>query len=271
MYAISEAESNRISKEYWDKGYVVVRSVFTASDIDSAKSDLERLWNLPGLSDDLNLRSEFRRNSDGQWVMDRLDPVLDLSEPLVRLAMHGRLREVLEQVLGGPPQVLKCKLIRKDPGTGGYAAHQDFLYWRWLQMQPNSLCSVAIPIFDADATAGGIEFFPGMHGSLLPSSGGDPDKDFDPTLISTRASEIPDVRAGDVLIFHSLAPHRSGLNHAQRSRTLLLPSYAVSLDTELYTKYYEREIRRRCADLVGFERMPALSPRWILEKGRSRF
>jgi ectoine hydroxylase-related dioxygenase (phytanoyl-CoA dioxygenase family) len=244
----------RLKDEYWTKGYVVLRGIFNAEDVRKWRSECERLWALPGLLDDLNLRSEFRRDTAGKQVVDRLDPVLDISPVLLDAMLDARLLAPLGEILGAQAALLKCKLIRKDPQTGGYLQHQDFLYWRWLDMAADLLCSVAIPLFPSHAESGGIELFPGYHRALLCSADGNPDKDFDLAEVDVSTGEIPSLEPGDVLVFHALAPHRSGPNLSQHPRTLLLPSYAAGSSTDLYTRYYMREVKRRCSDFVGFER-----------------
>jgi ectoine hydroxylase-related dioxygenase (phytanoyl-CoA dioxygenase family) len=246
-------EMARNADEYWTRGYTIVRGVYDDVEIATLRAECDRLWTLPGLLDDLNLRSEFRRNVDGSYVADRLDPVLDLSRPLLDAVLAPKLAGILASVLGATAQLLKCKLIRKDPGTGGYAHHQDFLYWRWLNMPPDALCSVGIPLYTSDREHGGIEFFPGYHQSLLPGTGGNLDADFDIEHIDLKTGEVPTVEPGDVLLFHSLAPHRSAANLGAHSRTLILPSFAVSDRRDLYRNYYKREVARRCAEHVGFE------------------
>ncbi len=243
--------------EYWSKGYAVLRAIFADQDILRWREECERLWSLPGLLDDLNLRSESRRDVAGTYVADRLDPVLDISPPLFDAALDARLFRPLQVILNGRVALLKCKLIRKDPGTGGYMHHQDYLYWRWLEMPADGLCSVAIPLYRSDAESGGIEFFPGYHKTLLPGLDGDSNADFDLSHIDVTQGETPALEPGDVLVFHALTPHRSPPNASQRPRTLLLPSYANSSRHDLYGRYYEREIRRRCAEHVGFERYSA--------------
>lgn len=244
---------DKAHEEYCAKGYCVLRSVFDMSDISAWRDEVQRLWQLPGIGDALNLRSEFRRDVGGTWILDRLDPFLDLSSALSRAMLDPRLMMPLRHLLNGPVELLKCKLIRKDPGTAGYAPHQDHLYWRWLQMPADALCTVAVPLYRSDAQSGGIELFPGYHQSLLPSDDGDPDKDMSISQIDVSTGEIPVLEPGDVLVFHALTPHRSGPNAGDAPRILLLPSYAASTDDRLYTRYYAREIRRRCTEFVGFE------------------
>ncbi|MFC5475232.1 phytanoyl-CoA dioxygenase family protein [Paraherbaspirillum soli] len=257
--------------EYWSKGYTVLKGIFSPEDVASWRKECQRLWTLPGLLDDLNLRSEFRRNTSGTCIVDRLDPVVDISPMLLDAVLDARLLDPLEKILRGPLSLLKCKLIRKSPNTGGYAQHQDFLYWRWLDMSADSLCSVGITLYPSNEESGGIEFFPGYHKALLPSADGNPNADFNIEQIDVSTGETPELEPGDALIFHALTPHRSGPNLSSHPRTLLLPSYAVTQQVDLYAKYYMREVARRCNEFVGFENyemaLKAVSDRHVARLG----
>ncbi|WLG85675.1 phytanoyl-CoA dioxygenase family protein [Pseudomonas cucumis] len=241
-------------QEYWQKGYTVLPGLFDAKQIEYMRQECGRLWRLPSLGDDLNLRTEFRRGPDNDYVLDRLDPVIDMSSILAGAAMYSPLLEAVDTLLGGESELLKCKLIRKDPGTKGYAVHQDFLYWKWLDIKPDQLCSVAINLFDSGENSGGIAFYPAQHQALIPGPAGNETGDCDIARIDTSVTEVPLLAAGDVIIFHSLTPHFSGPNLSDRSRTILLPSYCLTDKPGLYEKYYTREIIRRCEDMIGFER-----------------
>ncbi len=48
-----------------------------------------------------------------------------------------------------------------------------------------------------------------------------------------------EARAGDVLLIHSLTPHRSGPNVSDRMRRTLLFSYGVDDRPDLYDLYYQ--------------------------------
>ena len=229
--------------EYWQKGYTVLSGLFNAEQIERMRQECSRLWQLPGLGDDLNLRTEFRRG-----------PEIDISPILSDAAMFSSLIEAVDTVLGGQSELLKCKLIRKDPGTKGYAVHQDFLYWKWLGIHPDQLCSVAINLFESGEDSGGITFYPAQHQTLIPGPPGNEGGDCDIARIDTSINELPLLAAGDVVIFHSLTPHFSGPNLSGQSRTILLPSYCLTNDSGLYEKYYTREITRRCEEMIGFER-----------------
>jgi hypothetical protein len=241
-------------KQYWRDGYTILRGLYTNSEIEAYRNEVNRLWNLDGLDDDLNLRTEFRRGPDGRYTFDRLDPVLDISPGMTDAAKHPALLGALKTILDGSPEVLKCKLIRKEPGTNGYIPHQDFLYWRWLNEDPNKLCTAVINLYPSDARSGGLGFYRGTHHDLLPGPADNPEADCDPTALNASTIDVPALEAGDVLVFHSLAVHFSGRNAGETPRTVLLPSYCATDDTGLYRKYYQREVARRCKEMVGFER-----------------
>jgi len=242
-----------MAQEYARKGYVVLRDLLSPQLVADLRSASERVFAAQGVRDDFNIRAEARRDVDGSWVVDRLDPVVDLSPTFVEAVSQPRLLLALRELIGGQPQLLKCKLIRKDPSVQGYAAHQDYLYWRWLETHPDQLCSVAIAIFDADVDSGGIELFPALHRAQIPGADGSLEADCDLAELGALESEVPSLRAGDALIFHSLSPHRSGPNTSAHPRTVLLPSYISGAEPDIYLKYYRREIERRVRDYVGFE------------------
>jgi hypothetical protein len=241
-------------EQYLTNGYTVLPGLYSGEEIESYRAECARLWTLDGLDDDLNLRTEFRRGPDGGFVFDRLDPVLDISPGLTAAATHPKLLAALETVVGGAAKLLKCKLIRKNPGVNGYATHQDFLYWTWLDLDPDLLFTVVINLFPSDRRSGGIGFYRGGHRELVPGPPENPGGDCDPARLDASTVEFPALDAGDVLVFHSLTPHYSERNDAEVPRTVLLPSYVVSDKAGHYERYYEREIVRRCREMVGFER-----------------
>lgn len=241
-------------EQYLADGFTVLRGIYTDAEIENYRAECLRLWTLDGLDDDLNLRTEFRRGPDGEYVFDRLDPVLDISPGLTAAATHPALLSALREVVGGAAKLLKCKLIRKNPGTNGYATHQDFLYWTWLDRDPDLLFTVVINLYPSDRRTGGIGFYPGSHRQLIPGPPENPGGDCDPARLDSSTLVFPALDAGDVLVFHSLTPHLSERNDADVPRTVLLPSYCVTDESGLYDRYYQREILRRCREMVGFER-----------------
>lgn len=234
-----------LHERFWSRGYVVLRGFFAPALIERCGAELQRLLDSRAHEDPLNLRYESRRTLAAGSVVDRIDPVLDLLPSLRALAMHAELADALQAALGEPTSLLKAKLIIKRPGTAGYMAHQDFLYWRWLELEPDKLCSVAVALGDSDESSGNLKLYPGMHRELIRATEHDPSGDIAPSRLAGREFECPSLQRGDVIVFHSLTPHESAANVSSHARNLLIASYAAVSERGLYRRYYEREMARR--------------------------
>ncbi len=162
---------------------------------------------------------------------DRLDPVIDLSQPFNALAQDARLLAMTSRLLGGEAQLMKDKFIAKPPGTAGYAAHQDGAYWPGMGLDIHRFLTAILFLDDSPAERGAIECAPGHHARLLTDTLADVD---DGALGSFRAVEA---KAGDLLLLHALTPHRSGPNRSAAMRRTLMFSYGVDPRPDLYGIY----------------------------------
>jgi len=166
---------------------------------------------------------------------DRLDPVIDLSPPFAALAADPRLLGLVATFLGGRPQLMKDKFIAKPPGANGYKTHQDGAYWQGLDIDFDRFLTLAVFLDDAAPDQGPVECASGFHRGLLTG----PDGAIDPDDSKLGPFSMIEARAGDVLLIHSLTPHRSGPNVSDRMRRTLLFSYGVDDRPDLYDLYYQ--------------------------------
>jgi len=166
---------------------------------------------------------------------DRLDPVIDLSPPFAALAADPRLLGLVATFLGGRPQLMKDKFIAKPPGANGYKTHQDGAYWQGLDIDFDRFLTLAVFLDDAAPDQGPVECASGFHRGLLTG----PDGAIDPDDSKVGSFAMIEARAGDVLLIHSLTPHRSGPNVSDRMRRTLLFSYGVDDRPDLYDLYYQ--------------------------------
>jgi ectoine hydroxylase-related dioxygenase (phytanoyl-CoA dioxygenase family) len=173
---------------------------------------------------------------------DRLDPVIDVSPTFAALARDSQLLAVISDAIGGEPQLMKDKFIAKPPGAPGYGAHQDAAYWPGLGVDPSRFLTAIIFLDDATAEKGAIECAPGFHGRLLT----DPNEIADPDEAALGDFTMIEAKAGDLLLLHSLTPHRSGSNRSGDMRRALLFTYGVDPRPDLYAVYKQlQEALRR--------------------------
>jgi len=223
---------------YRSKGFVVVRGVLGAEEIDALREECGRLWDRDDIFADGNLRVERRSAVTGGTVRDRLDPVVDISPPLRRLTEDDRILAIARDAIGCDARLFKDKLIFKRPGTMGYGAHQEFGYWEDLGYPGDAFVNIQVCIDDSSAESGPVEFVAGFHDRRLPGPPEEP-RDVDETLFDPGQWEPAVARAGDVVTFHALTPHRSGPNVSDGRRAALFLTYIDARFEGAYEALYD--------------------------------
>jgi ectoine hydroxylase-related dioxygenase (phytanoyl-CoA dioxygenase family) len=241
--------------EYHEKGYVALRNLFSPEETDALKAECDRLWAKYGdHASEENLRVQMRAHTNGRKVLDRFDPVSDLSAQMKSILTDRRILGAVSQVFQDEPLPFKDKLIFKTPGTHGYDVHQDYTFWLELPAPPEALLTVLVPVDVADADNGATEFYPGMHHQHLrpnetPHDVFDPNQGLTPkVLLEGRTPEVVRIVPGDILIFNSLVPHQSGVNRSGRSRRLMFISYVAGSYGDLRGIHYNHLHRYLSSD-----------------------
>ena len=221
---------------YREKGYMRLRSVFSEDEMAACKAECNRLLKL-GIAHKNNLRTFPHYISETAWVVDRLDPVLDISPVFSDFVMDERILRPLREACGDDVILFKDRLIYKMPGSNGYPIHQDYSWW---QRFPRDLLNVAVAIDTADAGNGAIELFPGYQHQLLSTP-----KEMrhmseeESRQIDFSKGELMEAASGDMVIFHCLVPHRSGPNLSNRLRRQLYLTYSATKHGSLYDAQLE--------------------------------
>jgi ectoine hydroxylase-related dioxygenase (phytanoyl-CoA dioxygenase family) len=227
----------KTKNNYTRKGFVKLGSVFSTAEINAWSDEAERLWTLPEINDSDNFRVDWRCDSNGKRVPERLDPVIDISPLFSHLSQDSRILSVVRHLLGEKPVLFKDKLIIKPPGVDGYPLHQDFAYIDFLGFEGAQQLTVCIAIDATEDTAGPIEFFPDLHHRRLPSPAERPGE-LDDSEVDVLSGEILTMQPGDMVIFSSLCPHRSAPNKSDSPRRLLFFTYNTESAGDLYETYY---------------------------------
>lgn len=216
--------------EYRERGFVVLRSVFTGREMAALADEADRLLEeRQDLVDPLNLRCRYMPHAQTQTpLFEVFDPVNDISPLCAQFTADERITERVASVYGEPACLFKDKLIFKPPGATGYNLHQD-IPRAWPGF-PRTFLTVLIPIDPCDAENGATEVFAGYHrDEHLATEAGNPYK-IPATAVDPVRGVLLDLAPGDVAIFHGLTPHRSAPNRSDRPRRTLYVSYNALSD-----------------------------------------
>ncbi|WP_147433450.1 phytanoyl-CoA dioxygenase family protein [Paenibacillus ginsengarvi] len=228
--------------EFKQKGYLVLRSQFTREETQLWRAEANRLLSLDEqIINPLNVRVGFRKIGDTSTV-EKFDPLIDISPVYNELANDERILTPLRDIYLDEPLLFKDKLIFKLPGMSGYTMHQDAAYWQGFPYE--GLISVMVAVDGASRENGGLELFPGYHDRFRSTPGELRNmNDAEIAEIDLGTGELVETSPGDIILFHSLAPHRSGPNTAEYSRTQLYLTYTPSRNGQLYKAHYQHFVR----------------------------
>ncbi|GBG24053.1 Phytanoyl-CoA dioxygenase, peroxisomal [Hondaea fermentalgiana] len=181
-------------------------------------------------------------------MLCRTENFLPFHEGLRKLlAEEGPIMDVLEQLMNEPAVLFKEKINYKLSGGGGFPAHQDAPAFTSFGQRNHLTVNIAIDA--ATRENGCLEAAPGHHrAGLFPQ---DPvhrglSAESEASL-GNWADLLLDV--GDVLIFSSWLPHRSGANRSDAARRALYITYNGETDGEYREQYYalkRKEFPQQC-------------------------
>ena len=126
--------------EYRARGFVKLSGVFSTAEIDAVRDDYDRIFDNPEILRADSLRAASRKSLITGTVLDRLDPIIDLSPVIHQLTQDPRIIDAAGAAIGEAALLFKDKAIMKPPGAFGYGIHQDFTNWQELPVPPHCCC-----------------------------------------------------------------------------------------------------------------------------------
>lgn len=233
-------------KSYKDTGYLVIRDVFTEEEVVVWQAECDRLLALSDDEDPKNLRVGFRTMDNGERMIEKFDPLHDISPVFAKLVADERILTPLRDIYLDELLLFKDKLIYKLPKNKGYTMHQDAAFWHDFRFE--GLISVMVAIDGATRENGALELFPSYHDRFRQKEPLRNMDDEEKAAIDASEGVIYETNPGDMILFHSLTPHQSGANMTDNSRRQLFLTYSPSKDGQLYKAHYQHFMRYATKD-----------------------
>ncbi|OOZ16983.1 hypothetical protein BOW28_08290 [Solemya velum gill symbiont] len=223
-----------VRESYLNDDYLVIRQALDQTCVDILAGECDRLS-----ADEENFDQLIaaRKNLDGRLVRDRLDPLSRISEVFKELSNNNAITSIVSNLFDGDCHLFKDKLIYKPPGTTGYLLHQDYTRYSFTGIPASDILSVMIPTDPATEQSGAITIFSGYTDKILPAPPGDPYA-ADPSAVNLDEGIMIELEPGDLLLFHSAAPHLSGPNLTHHPKRAAFITYNHGKYGQQYNHYY---------------------------------
>lgn len=239
---ISQQQQNIIDdaiSEYKQNGVCVIKDLLNINEVELLQKEASRLWTDQKDLTLFNLRIGTRKDLDGKVVLERLDPVVDISKIFSAINEDERIVKLAQIGLGEKVMVLKEKLIYKWPGTCGYGVHRDEPYLSVSENGPtgNEILSILIALDKSDTENGAIKFYPSLRFKEL-ASPAEEVRDIDNVEIEGVPFLMLELNPGDIVLFDGNMPHSSDFNRSKRTRRTYMVTYASQKYTECREDYY---------------------------------
>ncbi len=213
-------------KNYHRDGYVIKRNFFK-------EDEISKLYKIAVEDDSISKNSLDLNDQSGKKTKLALwfTPGNDTFGYLTR---SKRIVNSVAQLLDSDAPVCHyhSKLMQKEPRVGGaWEWHQDYGYWYKNQfMFPDQLISVMVALTDANQQNGCLQVIKGSHklGRVNHGFAGEQvgaDMIFVDNALKTMDLVYVELKAGDVLFFHSNTLHRSEANLSDSPRWSLISCY----------------------------------------------
>jgi ectoine hydroxylase-related dioxygenase (phytanoyl-CoA dioxygenase family) len=235
--------SERLLTEYRERGFVVLRDVLDASEVDALRAALQ-----PYL--DLQLRG--RNNFEGERTR-RVYSLVGRGAVFERTAEHPAVLGLLDALLHPGYLLTASQAICIGPGETPQPIHYDDTFYTLPRPRPAVSVSTIWALDDFTARNGGTEVIPGSHAfsdaQVATTYDVDPDAPDDASLVAQLAPV--EMRAGSLVLFAGTLLHRGGANRTAAPRRAFSHQYC-----EPWARQQENFMLS-----VPRERVRAMSPR----------
>src|SRR4051812_18683566 len=143
---------------YQEKGYVVIRQVFTPEEVERYREHFMHMRSLGAYPGDL-----VGVNNASNDPLKRFPRMINMhhwDEISLQFLLDQRLNECLSALLGREPYAAQTMLYFKPAGARGQALHQDQYY---LRVQPGTCMAAWLALDPCDEANGCMQVVAGSH------------------------------------------------------------------------------------------------------------
>jgi len=171
---------------------------------------------------------------DQSRILQRIENFLDYHPELNEMFNGKNFLNIVTDMMGDEAVLFKEKINYKLPGGGEFKPHQD-AQAGWGQYGHTFHVSVLVTIDPSDKENGCLEVVRGKHkeGLLGPEW-----QELSDDVVAKLEWEPVPTQPGDILLFDSFVPHRSGPNLSSRPRRALYLTYNMRSQGECRDQYY---------------------------------
>jgi len=212
--------------QYHQDGYLIIRDFYTPQEV-------SKLYQIA--IDDATISKHAINVNDSTGKRSKLSLWYKPGNDVYGLLTRGEsLVNAVNQLLDGEAAVchFHSKLMQKEPRVGGaWEWHQDYGYWYKNEfLLPDQMMSVMVAITEANQENGCLQVIKGSHkmGRVEHGFSGEQvgaSQRYVDLSLKTMELVYVELKAGDLLFFHSNLLHRSEANLSDKPRWSMISCY----------------------------------------------
>jgi ectoine hydroxylase-related dioxygenase (phytanoyl-CoA dioxygenase family) len=224
--------------EFNEKGFIAVRGLYSAADIQVISSWLDELKESDGSENEIATYFEASPIT-GETVLVRAEYLLgDHNPAMTELFLKEEIMEMLAQLLGDKALLFKEKANYKLPGcrsdllhqdqAAGWGTYSDFFITMLIAIDENRIDNAAVSFRDADD-----------HHLALRGPEWEVLSEEEPPFMPESDYQVVEAAPGDVVFFDCYVPHGSPANTTDSARRNIYLSFNRAADGDQRMAYYE--------------------------------
>ena len=219
--------------QYKRDGYLVLSQAFDSS---FAGLWLDELQAMIAEQGPQRWMTYFEVNVGGQQCC-RVAHFLEDAPRLKEVLVGNKIMSLVAQCLGAAGILFKEKINLKLAGGQGFGSHQDVPAFDLFGQSQH--LTVMVSLDAANERNGCLEVAKVEHcETILPMNA---DRTLAQHVVESLTWQSVETEPGDIVIFNSFSPHRSGVNQSLQSRRAIYVTYAKASDGNHRAKYFQQK------------------------------